>query len=216
MVLASPPMETGTVTTPRTLDVSGLPPYSVSNQATLWWGQLMMCFIEASMFCMLIAVYFYLRLSVDMWPPPGTQLPHLLFPTLALVPLLLSVLPSYWAGEAAKKNDRPGMLRNMVLNVALAALFLGLQFATVKTLNFNWKTDVHGSIFWSILFLHTLDTVGDLLYTAVLIYAVGTGRYGEKQRAGVHADSVVWYFIVGIWVPLYIVLFWGPHFVGAP
>lgn len=204
------------MTTPRTLDVSGLPAYSISNNSPLWWGQLMMCFIEASMFCMLIAIYFYLRLSVDMWPPPGTQLPRLLFPTLALVPLLLSVVPSYRAGEAAKKNDRRGIVKNLIWNVALGALFLALQFATIKTLNFNWRTDVHGSIFWSVLFLHSLDTVGDLIYTVVLIFSVGTGRYGQKQLVGVHADSVVWYFIVAIWIPVYVVLFWGPRFVGAP
>ncbi len=69
------------MTATRTLDVAHLQPYSISNKSPLWWGQLMMCFIEGSMFCMLIAIYFYLRLSVDMWPPPGTQLPHLTLPT---------------------------------------------------------------------------------------------------------------------------------------
>ncbi|MDQ6679316.1 MAG: cytochrome c oxidase subunit 3 [Acidobacteriota bacterium] len=204
------------MTAPRTLDVAHLQPYSISSKSPLWWGQLMMCFIEASMFCMLIAIYFYLRLSVDMWPPPGTQLPHLTLPTLALIPLLLSAIGSYWASEAAKKNSRSGMLKGMILNVVLGALFLALRFAEMKTLNFNWATDVHGSIVWSMLFLHTLDSVGDLFYTVVLIYAIASGRYGQKQRLGVHADSVVWYFIVGIWIPMYVVIYWGPRIVGAP
>ncbi len=50
----------------------------------------------------------------------------------------------------------------------------------------------------------------------VLILIVASARYGEKQRLGVHVDSVVWYFIVIIWIPLYTVVYWGPHFVGAP
>lgn len=204
------------MTSPRTLDVSELSPCLISNKSPLWWGQLLMCFIEGSVLFMLIAMYFYLRLSVDVWPPPGTQLPHRLLPTLALIPLLVSAAGSYWASEAAKKNDRWGMLKGMGLNVALGIGFLSLQFAAAKTLNFNWRTDVHGSIFWSVLFLHSLDTVGDILYTAVLIYAVASNRYGQKQRLGIHADSVLWYFIVAIWFPLYLVLFWGPHIVGAP
>ena len=42
------------------------------------------------MLCVLIAIYFYLRLGVDVWPPPGVQLPNITMPTLALIPLLAS------------------------------------------------------------------------------------------------------------------------------
>ncbi len=56
------------------------------------------------MFLMLIAIYFYLRLSVDVWPPPGTQLPHHDAATLALIPLLLSAVGSYWASEGRQEE----------------------------------------------------------------------------------------------------------------
>lgn len=200
----------------RNFDAAALPSTVVSNQSPLWWGQLMMCFIEASMFLMLIAIYFYLRLSVDVWPPPGTQLPHLPWASAALVLLLLSAVPSYWASEAAEKNDVAGMLRNMILNVVLGFAFLAMRWMEVRKLNFTWATDAHGSIFWSILFLHSLDAVGDLVYTIVLIAIVARGRIGKRQVVGVHADSVVWYFIVAIWIPLYAVIYLGPHLVGAP
>ena len=59
------------MTGPRVLDVSSLPAYDISNKAPLWWGQLLMCLIEASLLLLLVAMYFYVRLSVDMWPPPG-------------------------------------------------------------------------------------------------------------------------------------------------
>jgi len=39
----------------RTLDLSDLPVGNVSNQAPLWWGQLMLALIEASMFFILLA-----------------------------------------------------------------------------------------------------------------------------------------------------------------
>lgn len=200
----------------RTLDVSGLPDWDVSSNSPLWWGQVLMAAIEGSMFCILIAMYFYIRQSVDMWPPPGTQLPHLLAPTLALIPLILSAAGSYWASEGAKKNDRAKMLTGLIANIVLAFLFLGLRLAEMQTLNFNWATDVHGSIFWTILFLHIIDALGDMLYTVVLIAIVALGHTGPKQRLGVHVDSIVWYFIVASWIPLYIVIYWGPHIVGAP
>jgi cytochrome c oxidase subunit 3 len=204
------------MTSSRTIDVSSLPAYSLSASAPLWLGQVLLAVIEGSMFLMLIAMYFYLRLSVDMWPPPGTQLPHLNYVTWAMVPLALSCVGSWWASEGAKKNSRRDMLVGLAANLALGAVYMALRFAQVGTLNFIWSTDVHGSIFWTILFLHAFDAVADVIFTLVLFVIIASGRYGERQRLGVHVDSVVWYFIAAIWVPLYVVLYWGPRIVGAP
>jgi heme/copper-type cytochrome/quinol oxidase subunit 3 len=204
------------MTAARVLDVSSLPEYDISNRAPLFFGQLVLCAIEGSMFCMLIAIYFYLRLSVDVWPPPGTQLPHVAAPTLALIPLVLSAFGSWWASEGAKKNDRRAMLTGLLANLILALCFLGFRYREIATLNFNWATDAHGTIVWSILFLHTLDVVADLVMTLVLICAVAWNRYGPKQRLGVHVDSVVWYFMVAIWIPLYAIIYWGPYVLGMP
>jgi len=199
----------------RTLDVSELQPFEISNKSPLFWGQVLMCAIEGSMFFILIATYFYIRMSVDVWPPPGVPSPKPWFATLALIPLLASCVGSYIASEAAKKDDRRRMLLGLGLNLALAVLYLVLRGIEWRRLNFTWASDAHGSIVWTILFLHTYDVIADLLMTTVLILIIARGRYGEKQRLGVHVDSILWYFLVGIWIPLYVVLYWGAHLVGG-
>ncbi len=200
----------------RTLDVSDLPDYSISNQAPLWWGQLLLTFIEGTMFAILIAMYFYYRLSVDVWPPPGTQLPPLVVPSITVVMLLISCIGSYRASEAAKVDNRPGMIGWLVFNLVFAIAAMILRIWAWSILNFNQATDIHGSIFWTILGLHTLDAVADILFTVVLLVILLIGVSGPRQRLGVHVDSIVWYFVVLIWIPLYVVLYWGPRFVGAP
>ena len=199
----------------RTLDVSGLPPYDISNHSTLFWGQSLLCVIEGSLFCMLIAIYFYLRLSVDVWPGPGIHLPDLTYSSWALLPLIASCAGAYLADEAAKKNDRKGMLWGAGLNLGLAGVFLVLRGIEWNSLNFTWASDAYGSIVWAILFLHSYDIVADLLVTAVLMVIVASGRYGPRQLIGVHVDSVLWYFLVGIWILLYGVLYWTPHLIGG-
>ena len=199
----------------RTLDVSGLPAYEISNRAPLWWGQLFMALIEGALFCMLIAMYFYLRLSIDVWPPPGVKPPGLTLPTLALIPLVLSAGGSYAASEGAKRDDRRMMLLGMGGNLALAIVFLVLRFIEWNTFNFTWAADIHGTLVWSILFLHTFDVIADLLMTAILIGIVADNKHGPKQRLGVHVDSVLWYFLVLIWLPLYVAVYWGPRLVGS-
>jgi heme/copper-type cytochrome/quinol oxidase subunit 3 len=200
---------------PRTLDVSNLAPYEISNQSPLFWGQVLMCLIEGTLLCMLIGTYFYLRLGVDVWPPPGAHLPDLTFSSWALIPLVASCIGSYLASEAAKKNSRSGMLLGLGLNLGLAIIFLALRALGWSSLNFNWASDAHGSIVWAILFLHSYDIVADLLMTAVLFIIVASGRYGPRQRIGVHVDSILWYFLVGIWLPLYGVIYWAPRLIGG-
>ena len=199
----------------RTLDVSHLPPFEISNRAPLWWGQLIMCFIEGSLFLMLIAMYFYLRLGVDVWPPPGIKMPSHLMPTLALVPFIASGLGSYIASEGAKTGERSKMLLGLGLNLVLAMVFLIFRAYAWADLNFTWNSDAYGSIVWSILFLHTYDVVADVLMTTVLFIIIASKRYGEKARLGVHVDSVLWYFLIIIWIPLYGAVYWGPNMVGA-
>jgi heme/copper-type cytochrome/quinol oxidase subunit 3 len=197
----------------RTLDVSHLKPYDISSQSPLWWGQFMIVFIEGTMFAILIAAYFYTRLRMDVWPPPGDQFPHRLLPTLTLIPLILSCVGSYWASEAAKKNNRSGMIGGLLLNVVLAGIALAMRIVEWHSLNFNWMTDIQGSYVWAFLGLHSFDYIADLAFTVVLLFLVLIGRIGPKQRLGVHVDSIVWYFLVAIWIPIYFVIYWGPVIV---
>jgi cytochrome c oxidase subunit 3 len=199
------------VNAPGTLDVSHLPPYDISSQAPLWWGQLCIAFIEGTMFLILIAAYLYTRLRVEIWPPPGEQFPSVVLPSLALIPLLASAFGSYLASEGAKKDNRRNMIVGLVLNLFLAAIFFAMRLVEWHSLNFNWKADINGSYVWAFLGLHSFDFVADAIFTIVLLISVATGRYGEKQRIGVHVDSVVWYFLVGIWIPIYVVIYWGPR-----
>jgi len=195
----------------RTLDVSHLPPYDISNQSPLWWGQLCIDIAEGMMLCILMAAYLYVRLRVDVWPPPGDQYPHLLLPTLSLIALILSVPPAYWASEAAKRNDRGGMIRNIILNLVFAGICFVLRILEWRSLNFNWQADAQGSYVWAFLGLHTFDFIADAIFTLVLLILIVSGRYAEKQRLGVHVDTVVWYFLVAIWIPIYILIYWGPR-----
>jgi cytochrome c oxidase subunit I+III len=204
------------MTAAKTLDVSHLRPWDVSSQSPAWWGQVCLAIIEGTMFSILLAAYFYVRLRMDVWPPPGDQFPHLLLPTLALIPLWLSVPPAYFASKAAKKNDRAGMILNLSLNLLFAVIYLVMRFIEWHSLNFDWKADIQGSYVWAFLGLHTFDYVGDLVFTFVLLVLVLIGRYGEKERLGVHVDTVVWYFLVAIWIPIYVVIYWGPRIVETP
>jgi heme/copper-type cytochrome/quinol oxidase subunit 3 len=195
----------------RTIDVSHLPPFDISLHAPLWWGQVMLGIIEVTMFAILIAAYFYSRLSVDVWPPPGEILTSPLLPTLSLLFLLISCAGSYLASEAAKRDDRGGMLFGLLLNLILGTTAVVIRIVDWSRLNFTWESSIHGSFVWAFLGLHTFDVVADLIFTLVLLLILVDGRYGPKQRQGVHVDSAVWYILAAVWIPIYFVIWWSPR-----
>lgn len=199
------------MTEPKTIDVSHLPPYDISNRAPLWWGQLLLASIEGMMLCIVMAAYFYVRLRMDVWPPPGDQFPHKLLPTIGLITLILSCIGTYWASEAAKKDDRGGMIKGMLLNLVLALVFFVIRVLDWYSLNFSYKADAFGTYMWTFLAVHSYDYIADVIFTLVLFFLVLIGRHGPKVRLGVHVDSIVWYFLVIIWVPLYVIVYWGPN-----
>src|SRR6185437_9513155 len=121
---------------------------------------------------------------------------------------------AYWASNAAKENNRSGMIFHMSMNLLLAAIFFIMRIFEWHSLNFNWQADAQGSYVWAFLGLHSFDFIADAIFTVVLLVIVLTGRYGEKQRLGVHVDTVVWYFLVAILIPIYVCIDWSPRIFG--
>ncbi|HWR53836.1 MAG TPA: cytochrome c oxidase subunit 3 [Bryobacteraceae bacterium] len=193
------------------LDVSGLPPIAFKARPTLFWAAIGIVMIESTMFGLLIATYFYVRLSMDSWPPPGISFPGLVLPTVELGLLILSCIPAYFATEAAIRNDVRAVRRNLLLNISLAGIALVLRIIEWRSFNFDWTASAYGSVVWIILGLHTVDFVGAMLITLVLLAIIYAGRFGDKQRGGVDFDSLTWYFAVAIWVPLYVVVYLMPY-----
>ena len=204
------------MTARHTIDVAGLPDFEISKNAPLWWGQVFLCFAEGSLLSIMIALYFYYRLQLGIWPPPGIGLPARLIPAISTALLVLSCIGSYVASEAAKRNNRPRMIFGLSLNLLLAFSALFFRALHWSSWNFNWKATAYGSVTWGIIFIHSFDVVADLLFTIVLLFFIVFVRSGPAQRLGVHVDSVVWYFLVGMWLALYVTIDWTPYFWGGP
>jgi heme/copper-type cytochrome/quinol oxidase subunit 3 len=108
------------------------------------------------------------------------------------------------------------MIFGLSFNLIFALLAMALRAQIWRGFNFTWSADVHASIVWSIYFLHTFDIVADMIMTAALLVMVSTGSIGPSQRLGVHVDSVLWYFLVAVWIPLWAVIQWGPSLQLGP
>ena len=196
-------------TTP-VLDVSHLPGYAFGHRSLMWWGVLGIIVIEGTVFAMLVVTYFYLRGQVHDWPPHLPP-PDLWAGTLNTFILLVSVLPNYWVQKVAEREDLRKVQIGLVLCNVFAIAFIVVRVYEFGTLHCRWDTNAYGSIVWTLLGFHTTHLVTDAIDTVVLTVLMFTGPIAGRRFVDVEENSFYWYFVVGVWLPLYAVVYWAPR-----
>jgi heme/copper-type cytochrome/quinol oxidase subunit 3 len=204
------------------LDVSHIPGAVLDHRSPIWWGNLLMLFIETSMFAMLIGSYFYYRINFNQWPPPRVELgnilydarPYLKIPTINLIVILLGCIPMFIADRAALRMSA-GIVK---IGVAVAILFglvaIALRFQEFEALKFKWNDNAYGSITWALLGVHLTHLIlGTAEDTLMLVWMLIHGM-DKKHARDVRVTAVYWYWIAAIWVLIYAVVFLGPRFYG--
>jgi cytochrome c oxidase subunit III len=199
--------------TPRpVLDLGGLSRFQKGPEAPLWWGIVGLILVESSVVSGFIAAYFYLRFvpeSAAAELPP----PDLFWPTVN-VALLLASCATMWAAGRLISRDR---VRPFVLAVAasvlLAALTLPLRWWQFGRLGFAWNEHAYGSIVWTITGFHFMHVVSAVIGTAIVALLGMRGFFSSRQQIAVVVDTLYWYFVAAVWVPLYVVLYWSPRWL---
>ena len=152
---------------PAVLDVSGLPTVQFGIRSITWWGVMGMMAIEGTVFLLMIASYFYLHSRTTEWPPHRNP-PDLFWGTLNLVIFLASVIPNEWYRRRAHKGD----LRAVQIGLVILSLFgianVVVRYFELLHLNTDWSIDAYGSAVWTLIGLHVLHLVTDLVDTIVL------------------------------------------------
>lgn len=193
------------------LDVSKLPLHSMGIASPAWWGTCTFMLIEGSAFGLAIAVYFYLMSLAPHWPPDGPP-PDLFAGTCLTVLLLASVVPnvlvSRWAQQRKLGRVRIGLVVMSFCGIAP----LALRIFEFPAQHVNWDESAYGSIVWTILGLHTVHIITDLIDTLVLACLMFT-RHGDNTRryGDVEDNALYWNFVVIAWLPLYACIYWVPR-----
>ena len=192
-------------------DVSSLPRTTFGHRSMMWWGTLGFIAIEGTTLFICVVSYFYLRRNFSTWPPEHVFRPALLIPTIQAGLMLLSNFPMASVDRAARRMDLRGVQKGMVVCSILAAIMTVLRWFEFKSLNVRWDSTAYGSAAWATLTSHgtllLLETAETIAFT-VLLFA---GPVEERDLAGASDNALYWYFMSGVWIPLYVVIFLSPY-----
>ncbi len=198
----------------RAIDVSELPDHAFGSRSVMWWGGLSVIAVEATVFMIAIASYFYLQGNEESWPPPDTMPPGLLWPTVNTFILLVSLFPNHFVKKAAEKMDMPKVRVWMVIADLFAIAFVVVRVFEFRDLHVSWDSNAYGSVTWTLLGLHTVHLVTDLADSLVLTVMMFTHHgYQTKRFVDVSENCFYWYFVVLSWLPIYAVLYWSPRWL---
>lgn len=193
------------------LDVSELPTVTFGSRSVDWWGTLGFMVIEGMTLAIAVTAYFYLRRNFEHWPPYGTPYPGVVVATIDIGLYLVSIVPLYWLSTVAKRME----LGKTRVALVIASLFIivfsvlrGFEFAAV---NVRWDTNAYGSVVWTILGFHATLVLVEAYEVIGMAAIFLSGAWEPKHFSDAADVAFYWYFLVGSWIPLYVLVFLVPR-----
>lgn len=202
------------------VDVSELPKHNFDAHSPIWWGNLWLLAIETTMFIIALATYFYLQQNFQQWPPPLTSHPYNVDPIPALtagtanmILLVLSCVPMFLVDRAARRGDRRMVRIGIAICILMGIAMFVLRYYEFPAMKFQWDSNAYGSITWAILTLHSMHLLTTWLEVVLLATWVFTQPLDMHRRVDLSVLAVYWYWVAGIWIPFYVVLYFAPRMI---
>jgi heme/copper-type cytochrome/quinol oxidase subunit 3 len=201
----------------QTIDVSGLPNIGFDHRSPLWWGNLLLLIIETVMFAIAGASYFYIRMNFEFWPPPRVDRlpvlyntdPDLFFGSANTLLLGLSCLPMYWMDRAARHLRSGTVLMGLLVLILVGLSAMALRWFEFSAIHFDWADNAYASIVWTLLGTHLLHLLVATLEFSLLAHHTFCHGLDEKHALDVTVTAVYWYWVVGMWLLVYSLVYFG-------
>jgi cytochrome c oxidase subunit 3 len=172
-------------------------------------------FTEATFFAILLTSYWYYRFQHGpVWPPDGIQKPDLFLISIMTPILLLSSGPMHWAEAGIKKSRNWQLKLGLLMTFAMGSTFLGLQGIEYvdKLKEVTPRTDIYGSLFFTITGFHGIHVLVGLLLNLWLQFYAWRGRFTAERYLPVENVTMYWHFVDAVWVFILASLYLAPRF----
>ncbi|HET7481790.1 MAG TPA: heme-copper oxidase subunit III [Actinomycetota bacterium] len=192
-----------------------LPEHVAGTRAFGWWGMVWLIATEATLFAALIASYFYLRFQYGtVWPPGDIAIPTLQLPIVMSVILLSSSIPVHFAESAIKKGKVGGLKLGLAIGFILGVAFLAITFGIEwpeKLGEFTPRTNVYGSLFYTILGFHAAHVIVGLAMNLWAQVRAWKGAFDRDRHLTIQNFTMYWHFVDVVWVFVFSTIYLSPH-----
>ena len=204
-----------------TIDVSDLPAIEFDERSPLWWGNAIGLFIETAMFGILVAIYVTVAMNTDPFPPIRADRlpvlrdssPDLFLPTIGLVVLVVSLIPGIWLDLSARKRNVGSIKIALLVTLSFNIAAFFIRYYEFDSLHFKWNDNAYGSITWMLLGMHMLHIIVLGVEDIYLVLWTFVKGVDDKHALDLTVTAVYWYWIVGMWVLLFPLIYLTPRWI---
>jgi cytochrome c oxidase subunit 3 len=158
------------------------------------------------LFAGMVSAFTIVRTSAQMWPPLGQPRLPVAQAAVNTAALLLSGVFLHLAQRAFSRNPRSA-LRPLGLALWLGGCFVlsqGAEWLARVRQGLTLSSSSMGSFFYLIVGMHALHAVSAL---GLLAHTWLRLRQGGLVQSQLSAAQILWYFVVGIWPILFLVVY---------
>jgi len=173
-------------------------------------GMLVFVTTELMFFASLISAYLVISAGAVAWPPPDQpRLPVALtgFNSLILFASAYMMFRTYrsFGAEACGENTRRLMKATMLLGTCFVAI-QGFEWIRLLSHGLTLTSSQYGAFFYLIIGTHALHAMG-AIFGVWRAYRLLKAK--ELRGQTLMATQIFWYFVVGVWPALYVLVYWA-------
>jgi heme/copper-type cytochrome/quinol oxidase subunit 3 len=173
-------------------------------------GTLVFLGAEAMFFGGLMSSLLVLRAGNTAWPP--VDQPRLPIAVTAVNTLIL-LFSAYTMRRAADgvRGDRGQEPRQWLTATAvLGGVFLTVQGAEwIRLVRYGLSATLstYGGTFYTLIGCHAVHVLGGVVVLLAVLRGALRGRYSARACGAIEACRLYWYFVVGVWPLLYVLVY---------
>jgi heme/copper-type cytochrome/quinol oxidase subunit 3 len=172
------------------------------------FGMLIFVATEVMFFTALISAFVIIKAGADVWEPPaGVRLPVLATALNSAVLLASGVLLHYAAGFFAHEGNTTRVQKLLSAATLLGeffVLFQGYEWIGLIRYGMTMTSGVFGACFFLLIGMHGIHAAAAVV---AMIWSSVKLLKNELRRDHLRALQIFWYFVVGIWPVLYMLVY---------
>ena len=115
--------------------------------------------------------------------------------------------------RATYRMDLATVRTGLVICSLLIVFMCVLRVFEFRALKVRWDTSAYGSAAWAVVFSHSTLLLLEAAETLAVTKLMFGDEVEDRDLSGVSDNALYWYFLTGVWVPLYFAVFLSPYFM---
>lgn len=183
-------------------------------QLGLRFGMILFIVSEVMFFFAFFWAFFWASLSPtpeigSVWPPLGIEvLSAWEVPFLNTLILLSSGASVTWAHHAIVAGNRREAILALILTIAFAVVFTGLQLFEYTSASFSISDGIYGSTFFMATGFHGFHVCIGTAFLAVCLVRLIQYHFTKQHHFGFEAAAWYWHFVDVVWLFLFVTIYW--------